>query len=159
MKTFFGSFRHWIAEYLDLIVIIIGGILLSVRVFFPPKYYLIKGQKMPYEEPWGQGVLVPSVDFEAALLQALGIAVISGVIFYVVRRLNTCNKELNDENKTDNNSETRNVSTQIKESNNICSLTSNVCDYYDSKNDCCLYGAEGVEAWKSQTCPIHDKNL
>ncbi len=34
-----------------------------------------------------------------------------------------------------------------------CSLTNSECDYYDSKDNACYYGKEGVEAWKNSTCP------
>ncbi len=35
----------------------------------------------------------------------------------------------------------------------ICSLTRQECDYYDSEDVACYYGKEGVEAWKDNICP------
>jgi hypothetical protein len=35
----------------------------------------------------------------------------------------------------------------------MCSLTSEECDYYDSKEDACDYGKEGEEVWKNNSCP------
>jgi len=63
--------RHWIAHYPDLLVIVVGGIILSLRLFFP-----LKG--LYRHSP---------TDYKATLLQVLGIAVVTGVIFYLARRL------------------------------------------------------------------------
>ena len=72
-----------VVNSLSSIVLIIGGILISIRLFLPPKYYLIKGFRLPYD---GSRKLEPIADFHTALLHALGIAVITGVIFFVLRK-------------------------------------------------------------------------
>jgi hypothetical protein len=40
----------------------------------------------------------------------------------------------------------------------VCSLTNQECDYYDSKDDACYYGKEGVEFWRNKMCPKKSLN-
>jgi len=44
-----------------------------------------------------------------------------------------------------------------EESKTICSLTEKSCEYYDLKEDSCLYGKEGFEAWKLNKCVLEIK--
>ena len=70
---------------LDAITLFIGGILIALRLFFPPKYYYYRGLKLPFD---GTKNLVATVDYQTVLLQSLGIAVITGVLFFILRRGN-----------------------------------------------------------------------
>jgi len=162
MKSIIKLIRHWIVDNLDLLVIIIGGIILSVRVFFPAKYYLI--------------------DYKTTLLQALGIAVITGVIFYAVKKLNKSKSDSNKANKAEKASGIKKDDSQLQvpvvseneqwldkslpdrdrefqvkpdqmNISDICSLTGNFCEYYDLKENICFYGKEGIDFWKSKKCP------
>jgi hypothetical protein len=182
MKSTIKLIRHWIVNNLDLLVIIVGGIILSVRVFFPPKYYLIAGTRVPYDGATAidgkttllqdQGNLLaeigasPSIDYKTTLLQAFGIAVVTGVIFYSVRKLNKKKVDSqmevlvvseNDQELDKSISDINNKEIQVKpyqaNTTDICSLTAKLCEYYDVKENYCFYGKEGTESWKSKRCP------
>lgn len=145
-RSYRNTFWHWIAEHLDLIIIIIGGILLSARLFFPPKYYLNGNIMFPYD---GSLPIPPTIDHKTALLQALGIAVITGVVFYTIRKLNIRKSDsILPERDNDLQGKTYKI-----DAPDICSLTGQTCEYYDLKQDICFYGKEGIKSWLSKKCP------
>ena len=69
---------------IDSLIISIGGLLIVVRVFYPPKYYMIRGIRFPYDGTRG---FAPISDFETAILHSIGIAVITGVLFFLTRKI------------------------------------------------------------------------
>lgn len=75
-----------VINYMDFIILLVGGILISLRLFFPPQYYLIQGLRVSDRVQGVQG-LYPISDYQTALLHSLGIAVISGVLFFIIRNI------------------------------------------------------------------------
>lgn len=90
-----NKFLSGLSRNLDVIALSIGGTLVALRLLFPPKYYLIRGVKLPYD---GSMNYAPTVDYNATILQVLGIAVITSLIFYALRKFN---KRKRESDKTD----------------------------------------------------------
>ncbi|MCK5504420.1 MAG: hypothetical protein KAJ10_04625 [Thermodesulfovibrionia bacterium] len=78
------------------IILSLGAILIALRLFFPPRYCTVEGMRILYDRYIFQRLTENSYrdmcelmglhnDFYTTLLQSLGIAVITGVIFYLLK--------------------------------------------------------------------------
>jgi hypothetical protein len=80
LKMFLGAIKKSLPEF----VLVIGCILIVLRLLFPPKYVIMQGVRFPYSDKFER--FYPVSDFYTALLQSLGIAIITGVIFYLLKK-------------------------------------------------------------------------
>jgi len=154
IKSTIKVIGYWIVDNLDFLVITIGGIILSLRLFFPPYYYLDNGCKVPHEvaEQLVDAGIPPMTDYITALLQALGIAVVTAIIVYAIKRIKLTKVSVIPESEQrleksllDRDRESRDKSYQATASD-ICSLTGHSCEYYDLRENQCFFGKEGAES-------------
>lgn len=72
------QFKSWLPR----LVLLTGCILVSLRLFFPPKYLIFNGVRV--NVPQNAGVMYPHTDFQTAILHSLGIAVLTGIIYFIL---------------------------------------------------------------------------
>jgi hypothetical protein len=99
-----GTFKAIIEKYnplLPRIVLSVGAVLIALRLFFPPRYYGTEnGGRIPCDRYFLSQIRMPDIiyilkegcefnilelDFHTALLDSLGIAIITGISFYLLR--------------------------------------------------------------------------
>jgi uncharacterized RDD family membrane protein YckC len=74
-------------DILSKIVLIVGGLLVALRIFYPPLYIKFpNGMQMPYTKYFSDRGFYPIADYQTALLHALGIVIITGIVYYLVRQ-------------------------------------------------------------------------
>jgi hypothetical protein len=81
--------RLQIISWLPRLTLIIGGILISLRFFFPPKYVLVQGTRVKAPK---YPQLQPYTDIQTALLDALGIAVLVFILYFVFTKWTSMDK-------------------------------------------------------------------
>jgi len=98
-----GTFKAIIEKYnplLPKIVLSVGAVLIALRLFIPPRYCLEGEMRIPYDRYFLSQIWTPDriyklknlckivglyLDFHTALLDSLGIAIITGISFYLLR--------------------------------------------------------------------------
>lgn len=69
---------------LHSIILLAGGIIISLRLIFPPQYAVDAfGRRIPYDN---SSLFAPTSDYETAILHSLGVAVVTGVIYFILRK-------------------------------------------------------------------------
>lgn len=67
------------------LILLMTVILIALRCFFPPKYYqATQGRRVPLS-PRYAGDFYPTVDTGKTAFECVGIALIGGVLFYILR--------------------------------------------------------------------------
>ncbi len=78
-----------IKKVLPEIILIIGTSLIAIRLFFPPMYIVFGGNRLKVPTKlfgWKVKDIYPVSDFNTAILHSLGIALITGVLFYLFKK-------------------------------------------------------------------------
>ena len=88
---FFKNIWFLIIIYLSELIIVIGGLLIAWRLFFPPKYVFIQGSKIIPQRH--SPVLYLEPDLSTAFLQSLGIAILTGLIWFILKKLKLTSKK------------------------------------------------------------------
>lgn len=85
---------------LPKIVLSVGMALIALRLFFPPRYCINDGGRIPYDRYFLSEIRAPDfiheqkgfceflglhLDFHTSLLDSLGIAIITGISFYLLK--------------------------------------------------------------------------
>ncbi len=78
-REFFLTVSRLVPEF----ILFVGSVLIVLRLVFPPKYVLVRGTRLPYT---GFAELYPSVDYQLALMHCLAVALVTGVVYYILRR-------------------------------------------------------------------------
>lgn len=73
---------------LSKLVLIVGSLLVALRVFYPPLYFKTgRGTFLKYKESLAEN-FYPIPDYQTALFHALGITIVTVVVYFIVRTLN-----------------------------------------------------------------------
>jgi hypothetical protein len=74
-------------KILPEIVLFVGCILIVLRLLFPPKYIYFQGTKIIHRDGFSSNFYLEP-DINSALLQSLAIAILTGLLYLLIRKIN-----------------------------------------------------------------------